>query len=113
MATRDGSTQKRRRAVWALAVLVIILVGGAWLMVPGARPRSNGDTGQKLAIAGVIDAGPAPSGGLMHPGSMTQGLADTDSRDNGTPNAGRPAPVPDPPPTLAPSGPATAGSKPS
>jgi hypothetical protein len=113
MATRDGSTQKRRGWVWVLAVLVVILISAAWLLAPGADPRSTGDTGQKLATAGVVAAGPPPSQGLMHPGSMTQGLADTDSRDNGTPNAGRKAPSPDAPPTPAPAGPAAAGSKPS
>jgi hypothetical protein len=112
MATTDSST-KKRPGLWLAAVVIVVLVAAAFLMAPVVGNRSTGDTGQKLAIAGVVEAGPAPSRGLAHPGSMTQGVAGTDSRDNCTPNAGRPAPSPDTPPTSAPAGPATASADPS
>jgi hypothetical protein len=94
MTKIDESPGKRRGgSMWGLILIVVILIGVTWLTAP--RHTTTGDTGTALASVGVVEPGPKPSTSLVHPGSMTQGQAGTDSRDNGTPQGGRAAPASD------------------
>jgi len=111
MVKIDNSPRRRRRgSMWWLILIVVVLIGVTWLTAP--RRTTNADSGTQLANAGLTAPGPKPSASLAHPGSMTLGRPGTDSRDNGTPNAGRPAPASDSPPAPTPAGPPGAGSKP-
>jgi len=111
MVKIDNSSRRRRGgAMGWLIVIMVILVAAAWLTAP--RRTTNADSGTQLANAGVVAPGAKPSTSLVHPGSMTLGRPGTDSRDNGTPNGGRPAPASDSPPAPTPAGPPGAGSKP-
>jgi hypothetical protein len=111
MVKIDNSPRRRRGGAmgWLIAI-VVVLLAAAWLTAP--RHTSTVDSGTQLANGDAITPGPKPSTGLVHPGSMTLGQPGTDSRDNGTPNAGRPAPAADSPPVPTPAGPPGTGSKP-
>jgi hypothetical protein len=111
MVKIDNSPRRRRGGpMWWLILIVVFLIGATWLTAP--RRTINADSGTQLFKAGAIAPGPKPSASLAHPGSTTLGQPGTDSRDNGTPNAGRPAPASDSPPAPAPAVPPDAGSKP-
>jgi hypothetical protein len=112
MTKIDNSPGKRRGgSIWGLILVIVVLAGITWLTAP--RHTTTGDTGTALASVGVIEQGPKPSASLIHPGAVTMGQAGTDSRDNGTPQGGRPAPASDTPPAPTLAGPPATGSKPS
>jgi hypothetical protein len=98
-----GMSQRRRGAGLAgLVLIVVALTAITWLTAP--RHTASTDTGPNATAPGIAAPGPKPSASLTHPGSLTMTRAGTDSRDNGTAQAGRAAPASDSPPSAAPAG---------